>query len=55
MVRGIAYFKDIADVPLLAKYYSENNLPQIPFAISHSDICRDDLLFEIELDAITVS
>jgi enamine deaminase RidA (YjgF/YER057c/UK114 family) len=55
MVRGIAYFKYIADVPLLAKHCKENNLPQMPFAISHSDICRDDLLFEIELDAITVS
>jgi len=52
MVRGIAYFKNITDAPLLAKYCRENNLPQTPFAISHSDICRDDLLFEIELDAI---
>ena len=54
-VRGIAYFKDIADVPLLAKYGKENNLPQLPFAVSHSDVCRDDLLFEIELDAVKVS
>ena len=54
-VRGIAYFKDIADVPLLAKYCKERNFPQIPFAISHSEVCRDDLLFEIELDAVKVS
>ncbi len=54
-VRGIAYFKDIADAPLLTKYCREKNLPQMPFAISHSDICRDDLLFEIELDAVKVS
>ena len=48
-------FKDIADTPLLAKYCKENNIPQLPFAISHSHVCRDDLLFEIELDAIAVS
>jgi len=54
-VRGIAYFKNITDAPLLSKYCREKNLLQMPFAISHSDICRDDLLFEIELDAVTVS
>jgi enamine deaminase RidA (YjgF/YER057c/UK114 family) len=55
MVRGIAYFKDIADAPLLGQYCKEKNLPQLPFAVSHSDVCRDDLLFEIELDAAKVS
>ena len=54
-VRGIAYFKDITDSALLAKYCKEKNLPELPFAFSHSDVCRDDLLFEIELDAVTVS
>lgn len=49
--RAIAYFKDVNDVPLLYKYCKENNLPPMPIAISHSDICRDDLLFEIEFDA----
>lgn len=51
-VRGIAYFKDIKEAPLFEKYCKQNNLPKIPFVLSHSDICRDDLLFEIELDAI---
>ena len=54
-VRGIAYFKNIADVPMLAQYCRENHLPKMPFAISHSDVCRDELLFEIELDAVTVT
>ncbi len=49
--RAIAYFKDAADIPLLYQYCEENNLPPMPIAISHSDICRDDLLFEIEFDA----
>jgi enamine deaminase RidA (YjgF/YER057c/UK114 family) len=52
MVRGIAYFKDMKDLPLFQKYCRENRLPHLPLALSHSDICRHDLLFEIELDAI---
>jgi len=27
----------------------------LPVAISHADVCRDDLLFEIELDAIQMT
>lgn len=50
--RAIAYFKDMADTPLLKKYCIENKLPEIPIAISHADVCRADLLFEIELDAV---
>lgn len=51
-VRGIAYFKDIREAPLFEKYCKQNNLPKMPFVLSHSDVCRHDLLFEIELDAI---
>lgn len=51
-VRGIAYFKDIKNAHLFTEYCQKHNLPKMPFALSHSDVCRDDLLFEIELDAI---
>lgn len=51
-VRGIAYFKDIKNAHLFTEYCTKHNLPKMPFALSHSDVCRDDLLFEIELDAI---
>ncbi len=50
--RAIAYFKDIDEAHLLEKYCVENNLPELPVAISHADVCRHDLLFEIELDAV---
>jgi len=50
--RAIAYFKDINEAHLLEKYCLENNLPELPVAISHADVCRHDLLFEIELDAV---
>jgi len=50
--RAAAYFKDIKEAPMLYKYYNENKISIPPIAIAHADICRDDLLFEIELDAI---
>ena len=52
-VRAIAYFADIEDLPLLAERMEANGVPAtIPMAISHAAVCRDDLLFEIELDAM---
>jgi len=50
--RAIAYFKDMRDLPLYYAYCKVHNLPRFPLALSHADICRDDLLFEIELDAL---
>ena len=50
--RAIAYFKDIEEAPLLEKYCIDHNLPELPVAISHADVCRHNLLFEIELDAV---
>jgi enamine deaminase RidA (YjgF/YER057c/UK114 family) len=50
--RAIAYFKDIENSPLLDKYCRENRLPHMPIAVAHGDICRDELLFEIEIDAV---
>ncbi len=51
--RGIAYFKDLREAPLLAEYCRAKGLPALPLALSHADICRADLEFEIELDAVT--
>ncbi|MBL7076249.1 MAG: translation initiation inhibitor [Kiritimatiellae bacterium] len=54
-VRGIAYFKNITqDKPIYDAYCKANNIPNFPLAISHADVCRDDLLFEIEVDAVVV-
>ena len=50
--RAIAYFKDDSEAYMLEEYCIENNLPELPVAISHADVCRHDLLFEIELDAV---
>ncbi len=53
--RAIAYFKNFDEAHLLAEYCTKNNLPELPVAISHADVCRHDLLFEIELDAVKVN
>ena len=54
VTRALAYFKYAKDAPIFGKYCSLNNVPQLPVVIAENDICRDELLFEIELDAIKV-
>lgn len=51
ITRGIAYFKSWKDAPRLAAYLSTRGIQEVPFLLSNNDICRDDLLFEIEVDA----
>jgi len=52
LFRGIAYFKDMAYKPIYEKVAAELGIPHFPLAISHADVCRHDLLFEIEVDAV---
>jgi enamine deaminase RidA (YjgF/YER057c/UK114 family) len=52
--RAIAYFKDIKNAPLYHDYCKQHDLPRFPVSLAHADVCRDDLLFELELDAVTV-
>jgi enamine deaminase RidA (YjgF/YER057c/UK114 family) len=54
LFRGVAYFKDMAYLPIYKRVASEFKIPRFPLAISHSDLCRHDLLFEIEVDAVQV-
>ncbi len=50
--RAIAYIKEVKNSPLFADYLRAHCLQALPLTWMHSDICRDDLLFEIELDAV---
>jgi len=52
LFRGIAYFKDMDDLPVYRRVAAELGIPRFPLAVSHADVCRDDLLFEIEVDAV---
>jgi enamine deaminase RidA (YjgF/YER057c/UK114 family) len=49
--RAIAYFAHAAEAPLLDECCAERGIPPMPVLYASTDICRDDLLFEIELDA----
>ena len=49
--RGIAYFKNIEDRKIFDQYCRNHVIPVFPLAVAHADVCRRDLLFEIELDA----
>jgi enamine deaminase RidA (YjgF/YER057c/UK114 family) len=52
LFRGIAYFKNMDDRPLFDLYLRQHGIPTFSLAVAHRDICRSELLFEIELDAI---
>jgi len=51
VTRATAYFKHAADQTILQSWLDANGLAGMPVVPVHCDICRDDLLFEIELDA----
>jgi enamine deaminase RidA (YjgF/YER057c/UK114 family) len=50
--RATAYFKSPADTPVFDAWLARHELSAMPMVRTGCDICRDDLLFEIELDAI---
>ncbi|HOX38405.1 MAG TPA: RidA family protein [Candidatus Brocadiia bacterium] len=49
--RALVYFKRAEDAPAYDRYARANGLGGMPVIVTHNDICRDDLLFEIEIDA----
>lgn len=53
--RAISYFKHSDDVHVFGEYCVKAGLPDLPAVLVYDDICRDDLLFEIEIDAISTS
>ncbi|MBC2603928.1 Rid family hydrolase [Puniceicoccus vermicola] len=53
-VRAVVYLKDFASAPEFERYLREHGIENLPYIMIQSDVCRDDLLFEIELDAAIV-
>ncbi len=47
-----AFFKHSADAPLFADWQARHGLQTLPVVSTNCDICRDNLLFEIELEAV---
>ncbi len=52
VLRATAYFKSVGDAPVFNCWLAQRGLQAMPVVCAGCDICRDDLLFEIELDAI---
>lgn len=50
--RAICYFKDLKDVKAFYEWLEKNEINEFPAICVQVDVCRDELLFEIELDAI---
>ena len=51
VIRGNAYFKDPAAAVILEEHGCRHGLPASRVVISNNDVCRDDLLFELEVEA----
>jgi enamine deaminase RidA (YjgF/YER057c/UK114 family) len=51
LTRAVAYCKRPADARAFAAWCTAHSLLSLPVVVVHCDICRDDLLFELEADA----
>jgi hypothetical protein len=51
VTRATAYFQHPLFAPYFERWCHARRLTQMPVVFVNCDICRDDLLFEIELDA----
>jgi len=52
VVRGIAYVLRAEDGAVYARCCAERDVAQLPVVVANNIVCRKDLLFEIEVDAI---
>jgi enamine deaminase RidA (YjgF/YER057c/UK114 family) len=50
--RVVAYFRNPADIPRMAPALEQRGIAELPVAVIQGVVCRDDLLFEMELDAV---
>lgn len=50
--RAVGYFQNFHDLPLFEACCRARHMPPLPLAPAHATVCRRDLLFELELDAV---
>ena len=50
--RAVGYFHDIRALPIFDTCCRERGMLPLPMAPAHATVCRGDLLFEMELDAV---
>jgi enamine deaminase RidA (YjgF/YER057c/UK114 family) len=49
--RGIAYYKRAEDAATVRRHLQKCTAANLSIALAHADVCRPELLFELELDA----
>ena len=54
VARATAYYRCATDAPRFYDWLERHELRHLPLVHTACDICRDDLLFELELDALQV-
>jgi enamine deaminase RidA (YjgF/YER057c/UK114 family) len=52
VVRAIAYVKKPGYAKDFSQYCASSGLTALPWITAHNEICRDNLLFEVEVDAV---
>ena len=52
VTRGVAYFRQPADMGSYLRWCQTNKVQNMPVIVTHHTVCRDDLLYEIEIDAV---
>ena len=55
VVRAVAYFRHPDDTSAYDRFCAAHGLPSLPVVVTNNVICRDDLLYEIEVDAVRES
>ena len=55
VTRGVAYFRRAEDAPAFHRYCADRGLAPLPVVCAQSTICRDELLFELEVDAAVIT
>jgi len=50
--RAVGYFRDIRNLPVFEACCRKRGIPPLPLVPAHATVCRADLLFEMELDAM---
>jgi enamine deaminase RidA (YjgF/YER057c/UK114 family) len=53
VTRAIAYVKSGADAARYHETLRRRGMAPLPAVVTENDVCRDDLLFELEVDAVT--
>lgn len=55
LASAVAYFRRPADIGVFAEWLATHQLAHLPIISTQCDVCRDDLLFELEAEALATS